>query len=112
MAPEEIVQAQVEAYNDRDIDQFVACHDPYVKLFAFAETEPYAVGRQELREIYQDVFENSPDLHAKITNRMVFGNKVIDHEIVTGRKGIDRLEIIAIYEVEEGLIAKAYFIRG
>ena len=37
------------------------------------------------------------------------GDTVIDHEIVTGRKGVERLELFAIYEVENDKIVKAYF---
>lgn len=108
---EKIVQEQVQAYNTRDIDKFADCHAQEIELFNFSENEPFAVGRDKLKTIYKDVFENSPNLNTEILNRMVMGNKVIDHEIVTGRKGIDSLEIIAIYEIENGLIAKAHFIR-
>jgi len=38
-------------------------------------------------------------------------NTVIDYEEIVGRKGIDILELIAIYEVKNGLINKAHFIR-
>ena len=59
-----------------------------------------------------DVFENSPNLNTEVLNRMVFDNKVIDHEIVTNRKEIKHMELIAIYEIEEGLIRKAHFVRA
>ena len=39
-------------------------------------------------------------------------NIVIDNEKVTGRKGIESSIIISIYEIENGLIAKARFIKG
>lgn len=111
MNPETIVQAQVVAYNNRDIEAFAACHAEDVELYNFGKSLPFVVGNPRLKEVYGDVFENSPTLHAEIINRIVFDNKVIDHEVVTGRKGIDRLEIIAIYEVENDLISKAHFIR-
>ncbi len=110
MNPATIVQKQVEAYNARDIDQFVECHDANVRLYNFAEASPFATGHSDLRQIYGDVFDNSPNLNAKILNRMVMGNTVIDHEIVTGRKGVD-VEIIAIYKVENDLIVEARFKR-
>ncbi len=112
MTPEQVVQAQVDAYNTRNLSDFVNCHAPDVALFSFPENIPYATGRTSLKEIYEDVFNNSPNLHAEITNRIVMGNTVIDHEKVTGRKGIDTLIIIAIYEVKDGMIANARFIRG
>lgn len=111
MSPETIVQKQVDAYNGRNIQNFIACHAPDVQLFSFGDEKAYAIGREKLGEIYGDVFDNSPNLHAKIINRMVMGNTVIDHEKVTGRKGIELSEIIAIYEVENDLISKATFIR-
>ena len=111
MNPETIVQKQVEAYNSRDINEFIGCHDLGIKLYNFGESTPYAIGRTKLKEIYGDVFDTSPNLNTKIIKRIVMGNTVIDHEIVTGRKGADLSEIIAIYEVEDDLIVKAYFKR-
>jgi len=111
MNPEAVVQAQVVAYNNRDIEAFAACHSDNVELFSFSERTPFVVGKEKLIEVYREIFQNSPSLHTEIINRIVMGNKVIDHEVVTGRKGIDQLEIIAIFEVENNLIAKAHFIR-
>jgi hypothetical protein len=44
----------------------------------------------------------------------VVGNKVIDQEIVTRTfpEGTGHIDVIAIYEVEDGKIAKAWFIWG
>ncbi|MFT6000711.1 MAG: hypothetical protein ACI81P_003174 [Neolewinella sp.] len=39
------------------------------------------------------------------------GKTIIDHEVVTGRMGVDRLEIIAIFQVEDGMIQRGDFIR-
>ena len=111
MDSKDIVEKQVEAYNTRNLEKFLDCHADDVQLFSFSESKPYSVGKENLKNVYQDVFENSPDLHTNIINRMVMGNIVIDHEIVTGRKGVDTSTIIAIYEIENGLISKARFIR-
>ncbi len=111
MNSENIVQAQVNAYNERNLSKFLDCHADNIELYSFAEDKPYSIGKEHLKNIYQDVFENSPNLKAEILNRMVMGNTVIDHEKVTGRKGVETSIIIAIYEIENGLIAKARFIR-
>ena len=112
MNPESIVQKQVEAYNNRDLSAFLDCHHPEVQLFNFSESVPFAVGLPSVRKIYKAVFDTSPNLHTEIIHRMVLNNTVIDHEIVTGRSGAERIEIIAIYEIENNLIRKAQFIRG
>lgn len=110
MTPKEIVQKQVEAYNSRDIDTFAACHHPEVELFIFPEVEPFAKGNATLKERYRGIFNESPNLNCQVNNRIVMGNTVIDHETVTGRKGVAVSEIIAIYEIKDGLIFKAHFI--
>jgi hypothetical protein len=110
--PEKIIQQQVEAYNARDINRFAACHALDIELYNHPETKPFCTGRENLIKIYSDVFKNSPELHTEILNRMVMDNVVIDHERVTGRKGVNSLIIIAIYEIEDGLISKARFIRS
>jgi len=111
MSPETIIQKQVEAYNSRNLSDFLDCHHPEVQLYNFSEPVPFAVGIPSVRKIYQLVFDTSPKLHAEIVHRMVLNNTVIDHEIVTGRSGVDRLEIIAIYELADNKIRKAHFIR-
>ncbi len=111
MTPEDIVQKQLDAYNSRDIDTFVAMHAPNAELYSFSETTPFVKGQKQIRATYNEIFETSPSLFSKLIHRIVLGNKVIDHEEITGRKGVDVLEFIAIYEVDEMTITKAHFIR-
>lgn len=111
MTPEEIIQKQLDAYNSRDIDTFVACHAPNAQLYSFSEKEPFVKGQEQIKATYSEIFKTSPILYSKLINRMVMGNKVIDHEEITGRKGVDILELIAIYEVDDTTIIKAHFIR-
>ena len=70
-------------------------------------TEPSIVGQAQLREVYRKRFE-SPNLHAEIVNRIVTGNKVIDHERVVGIKDTP-IEAVAVYEVTGGLISSVWF---
>jgi len=111
MTPEAIVQKQLDAYNNRDIQNFVACHAENVTLYSFSQSTPYVKGRNQLSVMYSAIFEESPELHSKLLNRIVLDNTVIDYEEIIGRKGVDLLELVAIYEIKDGLIAKAHFIR-
>ncbi|MEO0468916.1 MAG: nuclear transport factor 2 family protein [Bacteroidota bacterium] len=111
MTPETIVQQQVEAYNTRNLAAFADCFAEDIQLFNFQQLQPYLSGKQALREAYGDVFGNSPDLHATIVQRIVLGNKVIDHEQVVGRKGVDFIDVVVVYEVENGLINRVTYIR-
>src|SRR5207237_194293 len=72
-----------------------------------------ATGSAELRERFAARFEES-NLHAVLVRRIVMGHLVIDHEKVTRTfpEGTGTIELVAIYEVQNGKIAKAWFIFG
>lgn len=105
------VQAQLDAYNARDIEAYLAVFAEDVKAYNFPGLECTINGLEEMRQAYQVVFDESPNLHCKLINRIVMDNKVFDHEHVTGRRGVDFLELVAIYEVENGKIQTVYFAR-
>jgi hypothetical protein len=105
----EVVQRQVEAYNRRDIGAFAAAYHDDVRIFRLPSTTPAMVGKAALREFYATKRFNLPGLHAEIRQRIVLGNKVIDQEYVTGI-GEQPLEVVAAYEVLEGLITTVWFL--
>ncbi len=61
-----------------------------------------------IRERHVERFRE-PNLHGKLINRIVMGNMVIDHETVTRTftEGPGEIDVICIYEIAEGKIAKA-----
>jgi putative hydrolase of HD superfamily len=110
--PEAVVQAQVEAYNARDVEAFLATYSDDAQLFEHPD-KLIATGHNELRTRYAERFKE-PNLHAEIVKRIVMGNIVVDHEKVarTFPEGPGTLEAIAIYQVEAGKIAKVWLIPG
>jgi hypothetical protein len=54
------------------------------------------------------------NLHAALLSRTVMGNVVVDHEKVTRTfpEGTGSVELIMIYEVQDGRIVKAWSIAG
>ncbi|MGO3183530.1 MAG: nuclear transport factor 2 family protein [Aequorivita sp.] len=108
---EVVVQKQLDAYNQRDLDKFLATYSNEIEIYNFGENTSFIDGIEHLRKVYTEVYNDSPNLNASIKNRIVFDNKIIDQEEVTGRSGIKLLKVIAIYEVELDLISKVTFIR-
>jgi hypothetical protein len=106
--PEPIVQKQLDAYNARDIESFLATYTNDVKLYNFPGTLN-TDGLDAMREGYGGMFESTPDLHAAISNRIVIGNMVIDQEEVTANGS--KFSAVAIYEVANGKISKVTFVR-
>jgi hypothetical protein len=111
-ASEAVVQRQLDAYNARDVDAIVATYADDAEQFEHPATL-IAKGRAQLRERFAVRFRET-NLHAALLNRMVTGDIVIDHESVrrTFSEGTGTIELVAIYQVKEGLIAKAWFIFG
>ncbi|WP_127137765.1 nuclear transport factor 2 family protein [Flagellimonas oceanensis] len=105
---ESIVEEQLDAYNNRDIEGFADTYADSIEIFEYQNT-PSVKGKSMVKQQYGSFFENTPDLHAKIKNRIVIGNKVIDQEQVVAN-GME-FKAIAIYEVENGTITKVTFIK-
>lgn len=97
------VQAQVDAYNARDIDAFVASYDPDV-VITDATGRAIMTGQDTIREEYGAMFEASPDLRAEILGRVSAGDWTVDQERVS--RGGEIREVLVAYQVTDGLISR------
>jgi len=84
LSPAEVVDKQLKAYNERDIDAFLATYADHITVYEYGNPMPIYEGKGALRSSYGSMFEVSPNLNAYAKNRIVQGNKVIDHEIAEG----------------------------
>jgi hypothetical protein len=106
-SPAAVVQRQLDAYNARDVDALLATYAPDARQFEHPATL-VASGAAEMRARMALRFQE-PNLHARLLQRVVMGNLVIDHEEVTRtfpeRSG--RVDMVDIYEVCDGRIVSA-----
>ena len=56
----QVVQRQLEAYNNRDIDAFMALFSDDATLLSFPGDQVLAKGKAQVKEVYQKLFESSP----------------------------------------------------
>ena len=110
-SPEELAQRQLNAYNLRNIDAFLEPYSDSVRVYNFPDQLLY-VGKEIMRNGYKSFFDQTPELHCKLLNRIVEGNTVIDHELVTGLPNGSTINAVAIYKIRDGEIAEVYFDRG
>lgn len=103
-----VVQRQLDAYNARDLDRFVAEYSDDITMFRPPSPEPFIAGKAQLAEYYRSKRFVLPALNAQLVNRMVIGSHVIDHERITGVRD-DAFEVAAVYEVVDGRIRSAWF---
>ncbi len=103
------VQKQLEAYNARDIDAFMQWWADDCQYYEFP-SRLLASGAAEIRERHVARFKE-PNLHGALVKRIAVANVVVDHETVTRTfpDGPGEVDVVAIYEVEGGRIAKAWF---
>jgi hypothetical protein len=112
MNPEAVVQRQLDAYNAHDVEALMATYAENAQQFEHP-AKLLASSAAQIRERLIARFKE-PNLHALLLNRIVSGNLVIDHEQVTRTfpEGTGKLELVAIYEVLDGKIARAWFSHG
>lgn len=111
--PEQIVQENLDFYNQKDIEGFSSLLSSNIKLYEFGRVKPKSVGLYGVKKLYKKLFENSPNLKSTLINRIIIGNMVIDKEHIVGRNGVkEALELVVIYEVTNQKISKLTVIRN
>ncbi len=111
-SPEAVVQRQLDAYNAKDLDAWLATYAPDATQYEHPATL-LASGHAEIRARMQARFSES-NLHARLISRSVMGKLVVDREVVTRNlpAGPGTVELVCIYSVERGLIQSASFASG
>jgi len=109
-SPETVVEHQVEAYNARDINAFLSFYADNVVVRRLPSGEVAWDSKESMRPSYAKRFAENPGLYCTITKRIIHGDWVVDHELVTGVKGGPRVRAVATYEVKNGLIQNVWFL--
>lgn len=112
LPPLTVVQAQLDAYNAKDIDALLATYAPDAEQYVL-HGERLAQGHAQMRERFLARFAE-PDLHARLLSRTVVGAMVVDCELVTRNfpEGLGTVEMLCVYEVVDGRIQRASFATG
>ncbi|MFN7153786.1 MAG: nuclear transport factor 2 family protein [Acidovorax sp.] len=112
LSPLAVVQAQLDAYNAKDIDALLATYAPDAEQYVL-HGERLAQGHAQMRDRFLARFAE-PDLHARLLSRTVVGATVVDSELITRNfpEGLGTLEMLCVYEVVDGRIQRASFATG
>lgn len=104
--PEMLIQRQVNAYNARNLEAFLATYADDIKLYNFPDSL-IGSGKEEMKAMYGGFFKTAANQHCEIVNRIKLGNTIIDHGRVKFNDNI--IEAVAVYEVKDGKIVKVTF---
>ena len=108
---EDLAQIQLNAYNARQLEPFLAVYSPDVEVYEFPDKLMFR-GKEKMRQRYAAFFAKAKKLHARLVGRVQRGRFVVDQEdVVTGIPGRQRLRALAIYEVRGAMIHKVWFIK-
>ena len=91
------VEEQLEAYNGRDLERFLACYSRDVVIEDGAGNVTLR-GHDAFRQRYQRSFAQFPEQRCRVVNRIRIGEYVIDEEKITGW-GRGEVHVVAIYRV-------------
>ncbi len=106
------VNAQLLAYNNRDMESFLAPYAQDAKLLTLGINGDRDAlnGYDEIYPVFENIFKTVEGLNAQILARIIQNPMVVDHEYVTS-KGRDKAgQAIAIYIVDKNLIKQVWFI--
>jgi putative hydrolase of HD superfamily len=112
LSPGGVVQAQLQAFNTKNVQALLRCYASQAEHRSI-HGDLLAKGHDELLARFQSRFAE-PDLYARLVSRIAVGNFVTDAEIVTRNfpEGRGTQDLLCIYEVEDGLIQRAWFANG
>src|SRR5271165_7019760 len=111
-AAAELVDRQIAAFRDRDLDGFLSCYADDVKIRDFGG-DVLMDGKAAMRGQYGPLFRDSPQLSVEIPRRMDAGDYVIDEEDISGfiLAGFpETMKAVVVYQVRDGLIQGAVFL--
>jgi len=100
--PEAAVQGQLDAYNRRDLAGFLEFYAEDIHGYRLGDETPLFAGKAAMGAHYAAAFQQL-DVRAALVNRIVVGNKVFDHERLTGG-GRPTFDAVVVFQVHDGLI--------
>lgn len=110
LSPAMLAERQLAAYNARDLEAFAGCYAADVEVHDFPG-QAVLSGMEAFRSRYAERFRTE-GLKAVVLHRAVIGDRVVDHERAW-LQGPDApsVDLIVIYTVRDGLIARVDFIK-
>lgn len=109
MTPLQCVELQFDAYNQRDLPRFLSAFADDVRSYRLPDMVLTIEGKAAYADFYASQRFVHEGLRAELLNRMVIGNKVIDHELIHGLAP-EPIETAIMFVVEQGLIRTVFAI--
>ena len=107
----QLVQGQLDAYNDFDLKKFCSFFHPDVVIKNLLEKKIIATGMSQFESLFSDLFKKYPNQKCLIKTRIIKGASVIDEELILGRPEYpDGYHVVVIYTFRDDLISEVWLI--
>ena len=110
-SPEEVVQRQLDAFNDHNLEAFLPLFAEDVVIHDLVDGSVVLRGIATFRDRYVRVFDERPLVRADLAGRLTLGSFVIDREVLTDGADHPPEDALAVYEVEGGVVTRMWFIE-
>lgn len=112
ITPQQLVQQQIDAYNNHNATMFAAPYADTTTLYTFPDKVLARFqNRKEIEAYYAKFFADQPNLHCDVANQMIVGNTVIVHEKISGWTNRPNFDSLVIYHIENDKIVSVHFVR-
>ena len=109
--PEQVVQRQLDTFNDHDLDGFMPLFGEDVVIYDLVDGSVVLRGIDAFRDRYVAVFRDRPHVRADLAGRLSLGPFVVDRERLTDGDDHPPEDALAIYEVEGDVVTRMWFIE-
>lgn len=111
MSPVEIVQRQLDAFNEHDLEAFMPLFADDVVIYDLLDGHVVLRGIESFRQRYVEVFRERPLVRAELGGRLALGQIVIDLEQLTDGDEHPPEEALAIYEIKGEVVTRMWFVE-
>ncbi len=107
----ELVQGQLDAYNQQDFERFCLFYHFDACVRSLLEDQILISGMNEFKNKYNQLFQKNPSQRCLLMSRIILENSIIDEELIEGRTGHPwGLKAVAMYSFLDGLIHRIWFV--
>ncbi len=111
-ALEHIVRNHIDAYNKKNLDEFLSLYAETIKVFDFKTNALLGEGIDHMRTHYQAMFAASPHLNAELIQIFSVGEFVTCYKKIGGKMGSTEVEHVGtIYQLRKEKIICLWLLR-
>jgi hypothetical protein len=104
-----IVETQIEAYNNQDIETFLNCYSDEIKVFMLDSNQILTDGKAQLSTTMKQAFSTNVNSKSEILTQIQQGDLIVNHERISNHITGKMVKTISIYQVKDEKITQLWF---